>query len=42
MSAVLKPKNSKPVRERIGRDEWQMRVDLAAAYQLAAIFKWTD
>lgn len=42
MSAVLKPKNSKPVRERVGRDEWQMRVDLAAAYQLAAIFKWTD
>jgi ribulose-5-phosphate 4-epimerase/fuculose-1-phosphate aldolase len=42
MSAVLKPKNSKPVRERVSRDEWQVRVDLAAAYQLAAIFKWTD
>lgn len=42
MSAVLKPKNSKPVRERVGRDEWQMRIDLAAAYQLAALFKWTD
>jgi len=42
MSAVLKPKNSKPVRERVGREEWQMRVDLAAAYQLAAIYKWTD
>jgi len=42
MSAVLKPKHSKPVRERVGRDEWQMRVDLAAAYQLAAIYKWTD
>ncbi len=42
MSAVLKPKNSKPVRERVGREEWQMRVDLAACYQLAAIFKWTD
>ncbi|MEO8718969.1 MAG: class II aldolase/adducin family protein, partial [Burkholderiales bacterium] len=42
MSAVLKPKNSKPVRERVGREEWQMRVDLAAAYQLAAVFKWTD
>jgi len=42
MSAVLKPKNSKPVRERVGRDEWQMRVDLAACYQLAALFKWTD
>jgi ribulose-5-phosphate 4-epimerase/fuculose-1-phosphate aldolase len=42
MSAVLKPKNSKPVRERVSREEWQARVDLAAAYQLAAIFKWTD
>jgi ribulose-5-phosphate 4-epimerase/fuculose-1-phosphate aldolase len=42
MSAVLKPKDSKPVRERVSREEWQMRVDLAAAYQLAAIFKWTD
>jgi ribulose-5-phosphate 4-epimerase/fuculose-1-phosphate aldolase len=42
MSAVLQPKNSKPVRERVSREEWQMRVDLAAAYQLAAIFKWTD
>jgi ribulose-5-phosphate 4-epimerase/fuculose-1-phosphate aldolase len=42
MSAVLKPKNSKPVRERVGREEWQMRIDLAAAYQLAAIYKWTD
>ena len=42
MSAVLKPKNSKPVRERVSREEWQMRTDLAAAYQLAALFKWTD
>ncbi len=42
MSAVLKPKNSKPVRERVSREEWQMRVDLAAAYRLAAIYKWTD
>ena len=42
MSAVLKPKTSKPVRDRVSREEWQMRVDLAAAYQLAALFKWTD
>jgi ribulose-5-phosphate 4-epimerase/fuculose-1-phosphate aldolase len=42
MSAVLKSKNSKPVRERVSREEWQARVDLAAAYQLASIFKWTD
>ena len=42
MSAVLKPRSSKPVRERVSREEWQVRVDLAAAYQLAAIYKWTD
>jgi ribulose-5-phosphate 4-epimerase/fuculose-1-phosphate aldolase len=40
MSAILK--ESKPVRDRVSREEWQLRVDLAAAYQLAALFKWTD
>jgi len=39
MSAVLK---SKSVKDRVSAEEWQLRVDLAAAYQLAAIFKWTD
>ena len=42
MSAVLKPGKSKSVKERVGKEEWSLRVDLAAAYQLAAIFKWTD
>jgi ribulose-5-phosphate 4-epimerase/fuculose-1-phosphate aldolase len=42
MSAVLKPRKSKPVRDRVSKQEWNLRVDLAAAYQLAAIFKWTD
>ena len=41
MSANLKFKST-PVRERVSKDEWAMRVDLAAAYQLAAIYKWTD
>lgn len=40
MSAVPSPQKS--VRERVGREEWQIRCDLAAAYQLAAIFRWTD
>ena len=31
-----------PVRERVSADEWQVRCDLAAAYQLAAVFGWTD
>jgi len=30
------------VRDRVSKEEWQMRVDLAAAYQLAHIYKWTD
>jgi ribulose-5-phosphate 4-epimerase/fuculose-1-phosphate aldolase len=42
MSAVLKPNQSEPVRERVSREEWSLRVDLAAAYQLAAVFRWTD
>ena len=42
MSAVLKPGKSKPVKQRVGKAEWDLRVNLAAAYQLAAIFKWTD
>ena len=42
MSAVLKPSKSKSVKERVSKEEWSLRVDLAAAYQLAAIFKWTD
>jgi len=41
MSANLKFKST-PVRERVSKEEWQYRVDLAAAYQLAAIYKWTD
>ena len=39
MSAVLKTQS---VKQRVSKEEWDLRVDLAAAYQLAAIFKWTD
>jgi len=42
MSANLKALKSKPVRERVSRKEWDARVDLAAAYQLGAVYKWTD
>jgi ribulose-5-phosphate 4-epimerase/fuculose-1-phosphate aldolase len=41
MSANLKYKSTS-VRERVSKEEWAMRVDLAAAYQLGAIYKWTD
>ena len=41
MSAI--PRTIPPsVRDRVSREEWQARVDLAAAYQLAHIYKWTD
>src|SRR5688572_18770076 len=41
MSANLKFKST-PVRERVSKEEWEMRVNLAAAYQLGALYKWTD
>jgi ribulose-5-phosphate 4-epimerase/fuculose-1-phosphate aldolase len=41
MSANLKYKST-PVKERVSKEEWQYRVDLAAAYQLAGLYKWTD
>ena len=42
MAANLNPVKKSSVRDRVSKEEWQVRVDLAAAYQLAAIFKWTD
>src|SRR5207245_9571990 len=33
--------NSK-VRELVSREEWQARVDLAAAYRLVALYGWDD
>src|SRR5918999_1045955 len=41
MSAIPKTIKSS-VRDRVSKEEWQTRVDLAAAYQLAHIYKWTD
>ena len=38
----LKSVSASPVRQRVSPEEWEMRCDLAAAYQLAALFKWTD
>lgn len=42
MSANLKELSRSQVRQRVSKEEWQVRVDLAAAYQLASLFKWTD
>lgn len=30
------------VRQRVTPEEWEVRVKLAAAYRLAALYKWTD
>jgi ribulose-5-phosphate 4-epimerase/fuculose-1-phosphate aldolase len=38
----LKAVDATLVRARVGEAEWQVRCDLAAAYQLAALYKWTD
>jgi ribulose-5-phosphate 4-epimerase/fuculose-1-phosphate aldolase len=40
MSAVLKASTS--LRDRVSKEEWDVRVNLAAAYQVAAYYKWTD
>src|SRR5689334_22125334 len=42
MAANLKSVKKSSVQDRVSKEEWQVRVDLAAAYQLASIFKWTD
>jgi ribulose-5-phosphate 4-epimerase/fuculose-1-phosphate aldolase len=42
MSANLKTITKSSVRDRVSKEEWEARVDLAAAYQLGAIYKWTD
>jgi len=42
-SAVkLRSADAPSVRGRVSREEWEVRCHLAAAYQLAAQFRWTD
>ncbi len=38
----LRAVGSGSVRDRVSADEWNVRCDLAAAYQLAFQFRWTD
>jgi ribulose-5-phosphate 4-epimerase/fuculose-1-phosphate aldolase len=40
MNAVLKPNAS--VRDQVSSAEWDLRVDLAAAYRLVALYGWDD
>lgn len=36
------PSTPPSLRERVSTEEWEVRVKLAAAYRLAALFRWTD
>jgi ribulose-5-phosphate 4-epimerase/fuculose-1-phosphate aldolase len=38
----LKPIPSPSIRSNVSEEEWNMRCDLAAAYRLAAHYRWTD
>ena len=42
MTVKLKSVKSPSVRDRVSGEEWKVRVDLAAAYQIAAQLRWTD
>jgi len=42
MSPVAAVKASPSVREQVSREEWDVRVDLAALYRLVAHYNWTD
>jgi ribulose-5-phosphate 4-epimerase/fuculose-1-phosphate aldolase len=41
-SGNLTSVESTSLRSRVSEEEWEMRCDLAAAYQLAAHYRWTD
>src|SRR4051812_21721911 len=42
MSTNLQKAPSTTVQDRVSNEEWDARVNLAAAYQLGALLKWTD
>ena len=42
MSAIASQPSSVPLRDRVSAQEWQTRVDLAAAYRLVAHYGWDD
>ena len=40
--SVANPKTSLSVRDQVSKDEWEVRVNLAAAYRLVALYGWDD
>lgn len=41
MTAIVERLEFPPLRDRVGAEEWETRVDLAAAYRLVAHYGWT-
>ena len=41
MTAIVERLEFPPLRDRVGAQEWETRVDLAAAYRLVAHYGWT-
>ena len=42
MNNVPSPATTSALRELVGEEEWQLRVDLAACYRLVALYGWSD
>ncbi len=42
MATAIKPANDDHVRGAVSEEEWAIRVDLAAAYRLVALYGWDD
>ena len=42
MLTLTKLQSSTSIRDRVSPEEWQQRVDLAAAYRLVAHYHWDD
>jgi len=40
--SVANTKTSLSVRDQVSKDEWEVRVNLAAAYRLVALYGWDD
>ena len=40
--SIANPKTSLSVRDQVSKDEWEVRVNLAAAYRLVALYGWDD
>ena len=42
MVSTAKKATSTPIKDQVSKEEWQVRVDLAACYRLVAMYGWND